>query len=245
MTRSFRDARINFVTNLTNLLEKLDYTPASLAMKMNSAALTSGSSKSVVSASDISSWLENKKVPSLYAYFKLCDFLHVDLGEFLTKRFSVEDATGRTFARRDTGRTTIGEIMKELTESETVTLLLPPEETKVAPVEVSVELEVESVPTPFIPLSLPELRRTCVAKHTSSVETANLKLAYAVLTSDRSLVSIAEAVGASTRSMRDYMYYGTSVPAHIARRLRTLLKAPNFAHLGLKFDSNMARYIHV
>jgi hypothetical protein len=55
------------------------------------------------------------------------------------------------------------------------------------------------------------------------------------------LKDIATKVGVSTRSLRDYAYYGTSIDADVAKQLASVLKT-NTTSLGLKLNKDTMRY---
>ena len=85
--------------------------------------------------------------------------------------------------------------------------------------------------------------RELIKTRTTSTD-YNLNLAYRVLNSDMQLKDIASKVGVSTRSMRDYCYYGTTVDADVAKALASVLKT-NTTSLGLKLNKETMRYEHV
>lgn len=72
----------------------------------------------------------------------------------------------------------------------------------------------------------------------------NILLANKIYSSDMTLKMISAKTGASTRSLRDYAFYGVSVPNAIATKLSTLLKTSP-RNLGLQFDTTTDRYNHV
>lgn len=82
--------------------------------------------------------------------------------------------------------------------------------------------------------------RELIKTRTTSTE-YNLNLAYRVLSSDNQLKDIATKVGVSTRSMRDYMYYGTTIDADVAKQLAVVLRT-NTTSLGLKLNKETMRY---
>ena len=99
--KSFKTARTAFFKNLSEVLNKLNYTPASLSMKLNNAAQMGGSVRSVVSASDINDWTTGKKVPSLYVMFKLCDYLRISIDNLLDTTFDIDTIVSRSFANQN------------------------------------------------------------------------------------------------------------------------------------------------
>lgn len=274
--KSFRDARKAFSTNLNNVLAKLNYTPASLSMKLNNAAISGGSSKSVISASDVQDWTSGKKVPSLYAYFKLCDYLRLTMDDLFNPTFDLDSVVARSFAAQKTtapkiakgrlGVTELGtphpvEIMASDIDNilkEELALLAPyVDETPksfsitITPADkvfddIKKGLDKAKIKVPSIGQvkSAEQLRKSLVDKHSISTK-RNDKLAYAVLTSGKTVSSVAKSVGVAPRTLRDYMYYGVTVPETVAKALLKLLKVGNYTTLGLKFDSVKTRYTHV
>ena len=258
--KSFKHARLAFFKNLNDVLNKLNYTPASLSMKLNNAAQMGGSVKSVVSASDIQDWTNGKKVPSLYAFFKLCDYLRVGMDELLDPKFNIDTVVARSFANQSVTTpkiatpatkifnlptpvtptksalaSTLGSVMDE------IELLAPYTPPVTCPV---IKTKPVKVPSTGRKISVDELQHTLVQKHTTSIN-YNSKLAYAVLTSGKSVQEIANTVGASPRALRDYMYYNVTIPENIGKALLKVLKSCNYATLGLKFDCAKTRYSHV
>ena len=65
-----------------------------------------------------------------------------------------------------------------------------------------------------------QLHATLVDKHSLSPK-RNDKLAYAVLTSGKTVQDVAKSVGVAPRTLRDYMYYGVTVPEHVGKRIKT------------------------
>ena len=82
--------------------------------------------------------------------------------------------------------------------------------------------------------------RELIKTRTTSTE-YNLNLAYRILNSDMQLKDIAVKTGVSTRSLRDYAYYGTSIDSDVAKQLASVLKT-NTTSLGLKLNKETMRY---
>lgn len=277
--RSFRSARNAFAKNLSAIMEKLNLTPATLSMKLNSAAENSGSVKSVLSAQDIRDYQNNNKIPSLYAFYKLTDYLHVSMDDIFDPKYDASTAVGRSFARVENApkvklpETIPGMSLENLLafrEHSQDDIIVPVQEAEVEtlresfkPIEVPAD-EVNTILTPVYETLEPAFQMPGVRVETVTTVTTpkynakfvsiilertdsdeyNYRLAKAVLSSGLKLKDIAKAVNCSTRSLRDYMYYGVSVPEQIAKNLRVVLGLPNFKTMGLKFDAAKGRYVH-
>ena len=81
-----------------------------------------------------------------------------------------------------------------------------------------------------------------VKAHTTS-KTYNMLLANKIYSSDMTLKYIAEQVGTSTRSIRDYCLYNTTVPTDVAYKLVKMFKT-TYRNLGLVYNADTERYIH-
>lgn len=268
--KSFRDARKAFATNLNSILSKLNYTPASLSMKLNNAAQMGGSVKSVISASDVQDWTSGKKVPSLYAYFKLCDYLHLNMDELLDPSFAIATVVGRSFANQSAATPKIScPVVPEITAEdirdmeqmasfnkvpltdivfpykETVYNTLVDEFEMLKPYTPPVvKAKPVKVPSVGVVKNAATLHKSLVEKHTTSTN-YNSKLAYAVLTSNITVKEVARLIGVAPSTLKDWMYYGVSVPEGAGKKLLKVLHVGNYAALGLKFDTVKTRFAHV
>ena len=71
----------------------------------------------------------------------------------------------------------------------------------------------------------------------------NILLANKIYSSTMTLKDIANKVGISTRSLRDYSFYNTTVPANVATNLVKLFKT-SYTQLGLMLNQDTNRYEH-
>ena len=213
-TKSFHDARTAFRTNIELLLSKFNYTASMLSLRLN---VTSSTGRSIVSAEDITYWLDGLKMPSLYEMYKLATFFNVSIDALLSPDFVVIDATGKSFAKQTTKSPKINTTINTQTE----------ETTKMAKTTASQNTK---------------KMRALIETRTTSQD-YNMLLAYRILSSEMPLKDIAEKVQVSTRSLRDYMYYNSaSLDPVIAKRLASVLKT-NTTNLGLKLDKTTMRYV--
>ena len=214
--KSFSDARKAFITNLNALFTQFNYTATTFSMRLNQSAMSGGSTKNVALAEDVAAWLSGTKVPTVYALYKVCQFFNVPMDSlFSSEPIQTTTVSGKSFAKQTAASPKVNAI------------------TTVAPTQGNT---MTSKKTPITNAKMRELIKT----RTASTE-YNLPLAYRVLSSDNQLKDIATQVGISTRSMRDYMYYGTSIDADVAKQLATVLRT-NTTSLGLKLNKETMRY---
>lgn len=213
--KSFSDARKSFITNLNALLTQFSYTATTFSMRLNQSAFASGSTKHVVSAEDVDAWVNGTKVPSLYAIYKVTQFFNVTIDALLSSDPIVTSTvSGKSFAKQTASSPKVKAITTSTPKDSTMT----------------------AKKTTLTNAKMRELIKT----RTSSTE-YNLNLAYRILNSDMQLKDIATQVGVSTRSLRDYAYYGTSIDADVAKQLAAVLKT-NTTSLGLKLNKDTMRY---
>ena len=216
MSKSFSDARKAFITNLNALFTQFNYTATTFSMRLNQSAMSGGSTKNVALAEDVAAWLSGSKVPTVYALYKVCQFFNVPMDSlFSSEPIQTTTVTGKSFAKQTASSPKVNAI------------------TTVTPTQGNT---MTAKKTPITNAKMRELIKT----RTTSTE-YNLPLAYRVLSSDNQLKDIATQVGVSTRSMRDYMYYGTSIDADVAKQLATVLRT-NTTSLGLKLNKETMRY---
>ena len=215
---TFSTARKSLISNLNLLLAKFNYTATAFSMRLNQSAFASGSTKHIASAEDVAAWISGTKVPSLYAIYKVTSFFGITIDEVLSPTFSVVAVPGKSFAKHTAASPKI---------AAPITNPIP---TKATTMTAKKNTNTNA--------KMRELIRT----RTTSTE-YNLNLAYRVLDSGYQLKDIADKAGVSTRSMRDYMYYGTSIDADVAKQLAAVLKT-NTASLGLKLNKETMRYEH-
>lgn len=216
--KSFSDARKAFQTNLTALFTQFSYTPTIFSMKINQAATASGSLKSVVSSEDAAAFLSGTKIPSLYAMYKITQFFNISIDSLLSSEpINLNKVAGKSFARQGSSSPKIINTIAPTQQGATMA-------------------------TKTTSVSRAKMNQF-IQEHTTSTE-YNAAFAYKVLNSDYMIKELAEKVSASPRALRDYMYYNTTVPEHIAKNLAMVLKT-NTNSLGLKLNKETARYEHV
>jgi transcriptional regulator with XRE-family HTH domain len=214
--KSFSDARKAFITNLNALMTQFNYTATTFSMRLNQSAMSGGSTKNVALAEDVAAWLSGSKIPTVYALYKVCQFFNVSIDSlFSSDPIQTTTVTGKSFAKQ-----TAASPKMTITNTTTTTQ----------------GNTMTAKKTPITNAKMRELIKT----RTTSTE-YNLNLAYRILNSDMQLKDIATKVGVSTRSLRDYAYYGTSVDADVAKQLASVLKT-NTTSLGLKLNKETMRY---
>jgi ribosome-binding protein aMBF1 (putative translation factor) len=214
--KSFSDARKAFIINLNALMTQFNYTATTFSMRLNQSAMSSGSTKNVAFAEDVAAWLSGNKIPTVYALYKVCQFFNVSIDSlFSSDPIQMTTVTGKSFAKQ-----TAASPKMTITNTTTTTQ----------------GNTMTSKKTPITNAKMRELIKT----RTTSTD-YNLNLAYRILNSDMQLKDIAAKVGVSTRSLRDYAYYGTSVDADVAKQLATVLRT-NTTSLGLKLNKETMRY---
>ena len=219
---SFKTARKNFAKNLTALLSHLGYSAATLSLKINTIC----ESDSIATA-DVYEWLAGTKIPSVYHLYKLSVWLHIPMDVLFKSSFSASETLGRSFARQE---------IKYSVEEEPTTELEP---------EIATSKEDPMAKSNIVSISRNTKRKMeqVVTARTDS-KTYNLMLANKLYNSDMALKDIASNVGVSTRSLRDYAFYGTTVPTEVAERLVKLFKT-SYRNLGLQYDQDRDRYTHM
>jgi methionine-rich copper-binding protein CopC len=241
--KSFSNARKAFVANLNELVTKFGYTATTFSMRLNQSAFSSGSTKNVATAEEVASWLAGTKVPTLYAIYKLTEFFGVSIDSILSEEFkNTLMAPGKSWARQSASSP---KIYTGSTSTPATITLSPGSSITLAPgasITNSNHTKVSTMATKKN-TSNTKMMRELIETRTSSTD-YNLNLAYRVLTSDMQLKDIATKVGVSTRSLRDYMYYNTSIDSTVAKPLAAVLST-NTNALGLKLNKETARYEHV
>jgi transcriptional regulator with XRE-family HTH domain len=224
--KSFSDARKAFQANIVALLNKFSYTATTFSMRLNQTAFSSGSTKHVVSAEEVSDWISGKKIPSLYAMYKVADFFNISIDAMLgNTAINTTLVTGKSFAKQ----TAASPKIKTITTPAVAT----------ATTDSTEETDMTKTKNSTTNSKMRDLIKT----RTTSTE-YNAALAYKVLNSGMQLKEIAAKAGVSTRSMRDYMYYGTTIDSDIAKKIAAALRT-NTSNLGLKLNKETMRYEHV
>jgi transcriptional regulator with XRE-family HTH domain len=219
---SFKAARKNFAKNLTKLLTHLGYTAATLSLKVNTIC-----ESDTIATSDVYEWLAGTKIPSVYHLYKLSVWLHIPMDALFTSSFDSTTVDGRSFAKQSI---TYSVSEEELVEAEPATTK---ENTSMAKNTAIVSISRTSK----------KQMEQIVSARTDS-KSYNLLLANKLYNTDMQLKEIAAKVGVSTRSLRDYAFYNTSVPATVAEKLVKLFKT-SYRNLGLQYDSDRDRYTHM
>ncbi len=215
--KSFSVARKSFQTNLVALLQQFSYTATTFSMRLNQSAFAGGSTKHVVSAEDVDAWINGTKIPSLYAIYKVTGFFNITIDSLLGSEPIVTNlVTGKSFAKQ--------------TAASPKLINTIPTTTGVTP------MATKKTTTTNTHAKMRELIKT----RTTSTD-YNVNLAYRILNSDMQLKDIATKTGVSTRSLRDYAYYGTSIDADVAKQLASVLRT-NTTSLGLKLNKETMRY---
>ncbi|MCI4435699.1 MAG: hypothetical protein JHC33_02660 [Ignisphaera sp.] len=217
--KSFSEARKAFITNLNALMTQFGYTATTFSMRLNQSAMSGGSTKNVALTEEVAAWLAGTKVPTVYALYKVCQFLNVPMDAlFSSDLIQTTTVTGKSFAKQTSKSPKVATPITNTTQGITMTA------------------KKNSKTTTNTNAKMRELIKT----RTTSTE-YNLNLAYRILNSDMQLKDIATKVGVSTRSLRDYAYYGTSIDADVAKQLASVLKT-NTTSLGLKLNKDTMRY---
>ncbi len=213
LPESFSEAKQNLINNLTNIVKDMKYTPTLLAIQLSAVSDTP------VLSTDISMWLDGNKLPSVYQLFKLSNLFEIPMDLLFSTDFRVSAINNPTIYSIGTEQLLLANI------NQTKENLMATKNTTVAISKTS-KKRMEEV----------------VKAHTTSTN-YNIMLANKIYSSDMTLKTIAEHAGISTRSMRDYAFYGTTVPTDVAYRLVKLFKT-TYRNLGLAYDATTERYIH-
>lgn len=254
-TKSFSVARKSFVNNLNDVMTKLNLFPTTLAFKLNATS----QNNNVVTSQTINEWLEGKKVPSLYAYYKLCQYLNVSMDELLDEKFNTNTATGKAFAAQsiNTPKVTVC-CIDNMVDINAEDLLHSLNQTPISTIkETTMSINTTTSNTTNTTASITTTTTTTKRDRTPATERKNLvytrtssdkvnaKLAYAILKSGMTMEELAETTGISIRSLRNYAYYGVSISPERAYILLKTLKSCNYATLGLRLSTDTKRYVAV
>lgn len=91
--KSFAQARNAFKKNLADIMDNLNLYPTTLASKLNTA-----NGKTITDSQTIHQWTEGKKIPSVYALYKVCDYLGITMDDMFNPAFKADKVTGRSYA---------------------------------------------------------------------------------------------------------------------------------------------------
>lgn len=227
--RSFKDARAAFATNLRKITEELHYTPTTLALKLSGL---SSSGRSVATGQNVNDWVSGTSIPNVYQLFKLGQLLNVKIDDLINPSFNIDTFSGRSFATP-----------KKKDEFEEVcTKVLKPSIKINKPVTTPNKGTITMASTNTITISktLNKAMLETVRERTDSTH-ANRVLAHRIYSSDYQLKDIAATVGCSTRSLRDYAFYGVSMTEEIATSLRSFFNT-TYHNLGLYLNRETGRY---
>jgi len=214
LPESFTEVETNLVSNLQKIMTELKYTPTSLAIKL------SGMGSGIIISTEITQWLEGTVFPDTYWLFKLSKLLNTSVDSLLSSNFTAKV------------------INKPILYSSGDEKLL------LANLQISKEnsMATKNTIVSVSKTSMKKMKETVTARTAS--KTYNVLLANKIYSSEMTLVEIAKHVGASTRSIRDYAFYGTSVPANIANNFVTLFHT-SYHNLGLHYNADTDRYTHM
>lgn len=223
---SFGAARKNFKVNLKALLSQLDYTAATLALRLNTIC-----ESDTLATSDVYKWLEGTAIPNVYHLYKMATWLNIPMGQLFSNDFDASAVQGHSFARQQALAATITPVQVRTAINETNTIedttLMTTTNTNIVSISKTNKKQMEE---------------TVKARTTS--RTYNLLLANKIYSSEMQLKDIATKVGASTRSLRDYAFYNQSLPENVAANLVKLFKT-SYHSLGLKLNKEDNRYYHL
>lgn len=240
-TQSFSEARKIFAVNLTNALAHLGYSAGAFALKL---AVICESDP--VSVGDVYHWLAGSKVPSTYALFKLSQWLRIPMGSLFSPAFNPATVVAHSFANQ--------QAVFALSDEDVLNQTIPFSEPLMAKSTKTVKPVAVVVPTTQVvktniatQLSAVALSKTAMKRMTEVVSARtdsknyNLLLASKVYNCGAQLKAIAEKVGASTSALRDYAFYGVSVPHTVATNLASYF-GTNYRGIGLALNKTTNRY---
>lgn len=221
---SFSDAKKNFSKNLGKLLTELNYTEGKLALKLNSI-----SESSTVTIQEVHEWLDGSKLPSIYFLYKLSMMLSSPMEALFSTGLSIN-----TVASNFKGAT------KQVTVSTADTELVIQPLTKENPMANRTTSSSNTIT--ISRTNKREMEQTVTARTDS--RNYNLFLANRLYSSEMTLAQLAAKFGTSTRSLRDYAFYGVSVPETTAKKMASFFKT-NYRGLGLYLNSERNRFEHM
>ena len=221
LPESFSSARAYLVANLNSIINHLGYTPTSLAIHLSSI------SSSKIFSDDVTEWLSGNKLPNLYQLYKVSKLINMSLDSLFSSNFQMGLISNPMSCYCSGDRKIL------LSNTSNINTTNPIEEN---PVMATKALSVS------ISKSNKKKMDTFIQSRTSS-PSYNVLLANKVYNSGMLLKDIAEAVGASTGSLRDYCLYNVTVPETIAHNLVKMWHT-SYRNLGLIYNSNTKRYEH-
>lgn len=191
---SFSEAKKNLITNLTNIVKELKYTPTLLSIQLTAI------SDNTVLSDDVNMWLEGKKSPNMYQLFKLSNLFEIPIDSLFSTDFrmsSINSPANYTAGTEQLLLANINQTKENLMATNNMTVAISKTSKK----------KMEEI----------------VKSHTTSTN-YNMLLASKIYSSDMTLKAIAEHAGISTRSIRDYAFYNMTVPADVAYKLVKMFK---------------------
>ena len=167
---------------------------------------------SLVAAGDIYDWLHGDSIPCVYHLYKIMLWLDVDMGHLFSYKHNFS----------------------------TLVTTAPPINTPLKTNALLKEDQMTNTNTVTISRTNKNKMIQVVTARTTS-KNYNLLLANKIWSSDMLLKDVATKVHISTRSLRDYAFGGSSVPANVAQALVKLFKT-SYHSLGLKLNQDTGRY---
>lgn len=225
------ELNLTLISNISKCLEQFSYSPAIFALKLNSFL-----NEDHFSIQTIYSWINNKTMPSIYETYVISTFFRIPVNELVNPNFNITTAFGRSFAPQPTEiepspYTKLSELLDTamaLTESaEENTNMATKNTNRIINISRKSKKSMEEV----------------VYAHTTS-RNGNILLANKIYNSGLALKTVAEKVGKSTRSLRDYAFYNVSVPSDTASKLVKFFKT-SYRNLGLVYNADTDRYEHM
>ena len=233
---SFKDARKNFGQNIQKLLTKFDYTAAMLALKLNTICESDS-----IATKDVYEWMTGDSLPKIYHLYKLALWFTIPMDCLFANNFDTATVHGHSFARQE-----IKPITAE-SKQDGIPYLNEVMDNTITSIKTKIENgeKPDMTNTKMIAIAKTTKKQMTevVAARTDSKK-YNLLLANKIYSSEMQLKDIAKKVGASTRSLRDYAFYGTTVPVDVADKLVKLFKTSH-RNLGLSLNEDTNRYEHL
>ena len=215
LPESFTTAKQNIAANLTRIMQHLSYTPTLMAMQLNAISSTN------VLSTDITSWSVGEKLPSIYQLYKLSQLLEIDINTLFSEELLLSKPVDTII--------NVSLVDDKQLDNQTPNM----EKTNMATKNTIVSISKTS-----------KRKMDEVVRARTTSRTYNMLLANKIYSSDMTLKDIAAQVGTSTRSLRDYSFYNTTVPAEIASALVKIFST-SYRNLGLYFNSDTNRYEHM
>jgi hypothetical protein len=226
---SFKMARKNFGKNLQKLIDRFDYTAAILALKLNTICESDS-----IATKDVYEWLSGDSLPKLYHLYKLSLWFSIPMDRLFANNFEAAAVQGHSFAKQ--------EITKPITATD-VKVVIDNNREKDFSFQSEDTINMTKTNIVSIAKTTKKQMTEVVTARTNSTK-YNLLLANKIYSSEMQLKDIAKKVGASTRSLRDYAFYGTTVPTNVAERMVKLFKT-SYRNLGLSLNEDTNRYEHM